>query len=61
MNALQDHPEANLNFVASMLDEAINQLGAADRTAILLRFFEQRDFRSVGEARQQRGCRSDAG
>jgi RNA polymerase sigma factor (sigma-70 family) len=50
MNALQDHPEANLNFVASMLDEAINQLGAADRTAILLRFFEQRDFRSVGEA-----------
>ena len=33
-----------------MLDEAINQLGAADRTAILLRFFEQRDFRAVGEA-----------
>jgi RNA polymerase sigma factor (sigma-70 family) len=50
MNALQDHPEANLNFVSPMLDEAINQLGAADRKAILLRFFEQRDFRSVGEA-----------
>ena len=50
MNALQDHPEANLNFVTPILDEAINQLGAADRTAILLRFFEQRDFRSVGEA-----------
>ncbi len=50
MNALQDHPEANLTLVAPILDEAINQLGAADRTAILLRFFEQRDFRSVGEA-----------
>src|SRR5205823_9468981 len=27
-----------------------NELGEADRTAILLRFFEQRDFGSVGEA-----------
>lgn len=50
MNALPDHSEANLGLVAPMLDEAINQLGAADRTAILLRFFEQRDFRAVGEA-----------
>jgi RNA polymerase sigma factor (sigma-70 family) len=50
MNALQDHAEANLTLVAPILDEAINQLGAADRTAILLRFFEQRDFRSVGQA-----------
>jgi RNA polymerase sigma factor (sigma-70 family) len=50
MNALADHSEANLSLVAPVLDEAINQLGAADRTAILLRFFEQRDFRAVGEA-----------
>ena len=50
MNALQDHPEENLALMAPILDDAINQLGDADRTAILLRFFEQRDFRSVGEA-----------
>jgi RNA polymerase sigma factor (sigma-70 family) len=50
MNALQDQPEANLSLIAPILDDAINQLGDADRTAILLRFFEQRDFRSVGEA-----------
>ncbi len=49
MNALQDHSQANLAQVAPILDEAINRLDEADRTAILLRFFEQRDFRSVGE------------
>jgi hypothetical protein len=32
-----------------LLDEAINQLGSEDRTALVLRFFEQSDFRSVGE------------
>src|SRR5205823_10847740 len=42
MSAQQDHSEANLAQVASILDEAINQLGAEDRTAILLRYFEQR-------------------
>ncbi|MEO5802300.1 MAG: sigma-70 family RNA polymerase sigma factor, partial [Verrucomicrobiota bacterium] len=50
MNALDDHSEANLAQVAPVLDEAINQLGARDRTAILLRFFEQNDLRAVGEA-----------
>ena len=50
MNALQDHSEANLALLAPLLDEAINQLGSTDRRAILLRFFEQRDFRSLGEA-----------
>jgi RNA polymerase sigma factor (sigma-70 family) len=50
MNEQQDYSEANLAQVAPLLDEAINQLGAEDRTAILLRFFEQRDLRSVGEA-----------
>ena len=50
MNSFQDHSEANLEKVAPILDEAINLLGNEDRTAILLRFFEQRDFRSVGAA-----------
>src|SRR6185436_17465648 len=48
MNALQNDSGADFSRVAPMLDEAINELGDADRTAILLRFFEQRDFRSVG-------------
>jgi RNA polymerase sigma factor (sigma-70 family) len=50
MNSSEDHSAAQLAAIAPLLDEAINQLGAVDRTAILLRFFEQRDFRSVGEA-----------
>jgi RNA polymerase sigma factor (sigma-70 family) len=50
MNTLQDDSGANWREVAPILDEAITQLGSEDRTAILLRFFEQRDFRSVGEA-----------
>lgn len=50
MNSLEDHSAANLATVAPILDDAINQLGAEDRTAILMRFFEQHDFKSVGEA-----------
>ena len=50
MNTLHDNSETNWRQVAPILDEAITQLGSEDRTAILLRFFEQRDFRSVGEA-----------
>ncbi|HWX22691.1 MAG TPA: sigma-70 family RNA polymerase sigma factor [Candidatus Binatia bacterium] len=50
MNALEDHSAANLALVAPVLDDAINQLESEDRTAILLRFFEQNNFRSVGEA-----------
>ena len=50
MNALQNNSEADYSLVAPVLDEAINQLDEADRTAILLRFFEQNDFRSVGQA-----------
>lgn len=50
MNAIEDHSAANLALVAPVLDEAINQLSAEDRTAILLRFFEQQDFQSVGAA-----------
>jgi RNA polymerase sigma factor (sigma-70 family) len=50
MNALQDNPGVSFSLIAPILDEAINELGEADRTAILLRFFEQHDYRSVGEA-----------
>src|SRR6266496_4446312 len=50
MNALQSNSEADYSLVAPVLDEAINELDEADRTAVLLRFFEQRDFRSVGQA-----------
>src|SRR5208337_1839778 len=50
MNTLQDDSGADLRQIAPILDEAITQLGSEDRTAILLRFFEQRDFRSVGES-----------
>lgn len=50
MNAIEDHSAANLAQIAPILDEAINGLGAADRTAVLLRFFEQRDLRAIGQA-----------
>ena len=50
MSALDNHPDNALAEIAPVLDEAINELGADDRDAILLRFFEQRNLRSVGEA-----------
>ncbi len=50
VNAMTDHGKSSLAEAAEMVDEAIDQLGADDRAAILLRFFEQREFRAVGEA-----------
>jgi RNA polymerase sigma factor (sigma-70 family) len=50
MNAQQDQTEASFEQIAPVLDEAINQLGAEDRAAITLRFFERRDFRAIGQA-----------
>jgi hypothetical protein len=50
MSALNNHPDMALAEIAPVLDEAINELGADDRDAILLRFFEHRNLRSVGEA-----------
>ena len=50
MSALDNHPDNALAEIAPVLDEAINELGADDRDAILLRFFERRNLRSVGEA-----------
>jgi len=49
MNALRDDSQVSLFEIAPILDEAIDQLGTQDRASIVLRFFEQRDFRSVGE------------
>jgi|GEM_PF-4648223 len=48
MNTQEDHSVANLAALAPALDEAINQLNAEDRAAIILRFFEQMDFRAIG-------------
>jgi RNA polymerase sigma factor (sigma-70 family) len=50
MNSTEDHSSENLGAVAPILDDAINNLGSQDRQAILLRYFEQRDLRSVGQA-----------
>jgi RNA polymerase sigma factor (sigma-70 family) len=50
MNELHEDSEGHLASLAPLLDEAINRLGADDRAAILLRFFEERDFRSIGKA-----------
>jgi RNA polymerase sigma factor (sigma-70 family) len=49
MNASEDHSAENLALVSPVLDDAINQLGPEDRAAILLRFFEQLEFRAVAE------------
>lgn len=50
MNTLLNEPEADFSRIAPILDDAINQLGEDDRAAILLRFFEQHDFRRIGQA-----------
>jgi RNA polymerase sigma factor (sigma-70 family) len=50
MNILQDDSNAAFAQMAPILDEAITQLEEKDRTAILLRFFERRDLRSIGQA-----------
>jgi RNA polymerase sigma factor (sigma-70 family) len=50
MHSTEDHSAENLAQVAPLLDEAINQLDPDDRAAILLRYFERQDLRSVGRA-----------
>jgi RNA polymerase sigma factor (sigma-70 family) len=46
MSALQEQP--NLSHIAPIIDEAIQELPDEDRIAILARFFERQDYRSVG-------------
>lgn len=49
MNAV-NQSENGFEHLGPVLDEVINELPEADRVAILLRFYERRDLRSVGEA-----------
>lgn len=49
MNTPEDHSPANLADIAPELDDAINRLNEDDRLAIILRFFDQRDFGGLGE------------
>jgi RNA polymerase sigma factor (sigma-70 family) len=44
-----DVPNETLTKLSPILDEAIDSLGAADRSAIVLRYFEQKDFNGVGK------------
>lgn len=57
LQVIADFTEENLGCVTPVLDEAINQLGAKDRSVVLLRFFEQLDFSSIGS---NLGCTEDA-
>ena len=50
MNTLQNDPEELARRVRPILDEALMHLDREDRQAILLRFFEEQDFRAVGAA-----------
>jgi RNA polymerase sigma factor (sigma-70 family) len=48
MNVHRENSETDFSQVAPFLDEAINELADVDRKAILLRFFEQHEFREIG-------------
>jgi RNA polymerase sigma factor (sigma-70 family) len=50
MNAPDPDPQPGWEEIRPLLDEALTKLAPADRDALLLRFFEQRDFAGVGEA-----------
>src|SRR5439155_2336254 len=42
--------DANWEQLSPVLDEAVARLGAKDRDAVLLRYFERKDLRAVGDA-----------
>jgi RNA polymerase sigma factor (sigma-70 family) len=50
MRALDNNTGSPWELIAPHLDEGLNQLSAADRDAIVLRFFKQQDFRVIGAA-----------
>ncbi|PYK03095.1 MAG: hypothetical protein DME23_00505 [Verrucomicrobia bacterium] len=50
MNTLLQSGDSPWEGIAPVLDEAVNDLDDADRQAVLLRFFEKRDLRSIGAA-----------
>ncbi len=45
-----EHPEPAWDEVRTLLDESLDELSAEDRDALLLRYFEQRNFADVGAA-----------
>ncbi len=49
MNAMND-PSPDWARIEPLLDEAVSSLGPADRSAVLLRYFEGKSFREVGAA-----------
>ena len=48
--ALNKAQEDDLSSITPLLDAAVNELDEEDRKAILLRFYERWDLRSIGEA-----------
>jgi RNA polymerase sigma factor (sigma-70 family) len=50
MNSLCESADPTWKDLAPALDDAVAQLGARDREAIVLRFFERCDLRSIGVA-----------
>lgn len=56
MNAL-NAPDANWTHIEPLLDEAVSALDDTDRAAVLLRYFENKSLREVG---QQLGVTDDA-
>jgi RNA polymerase sigma factor (sigma-70 family) len=50
MKVENQHTEAELGPLRTILDESINRLSSGDRIAILLRYYEENDFRSIGTA-----------
>src|SRR6266704_4097718 len=42
--------EANWDDLSPLLDEAMGSLGAKDRDAVLLRYFDRKELRAVGDA-----------
>jgi RNA polymerase sigma factor (sigma-70 family) len=49
MKLVEQESHPNLAQITPLLDELIDKLGHQERVAVLLRFFEQLDFRQVGE------------
>ncbi len=50
MNLPGDRTEPAWEQLVPLLDEAMQRLGAGDRDALVLRYFEKRDLRAVGSA-----------
>jgi len=50
MNRTEGESDPGWERIRPLLDEALDHLGAEDRHALLLRFFQQRDFAQIGDA-----------